>query len=80
MNTAGASTQQGGGTASLGDVLTRITSESNPQSLNAYLKTFAPKDVRETILASILPGSQDPLSVLDPQHNTLGCLYILYAV
>lgn len=31
----------------------------------------------ESILASVLPGGQDPLSVLDVQANTLGYLFIL---
>ena len=66
------------GLASLDDVLTHITTATNPNTLNHYLKSFAPKDVRETILASTLGSGQDPLTVLDPSRNTLGYLYILY--
>ena len=73
MAHAGAS---GHGLPSLDDVLTQIT--TNAQHLASYLKTFAPRDVRETILASTLGSGQDPLTVLDPQTNTLGFLYILY--
>ena len=76
MSTAG--TSQAGGSASLDDVLQQITTSNNPSTLNHYLKTFAPKESRDTILASTLSSGQDPLSVLDPQSNTLGYLYILY--
>ncbi|KAI0633148.1 hypothetical protein C8Q77DRAFT_1058791 [Trametes polyzona] len=78
MATAGTS-QTVGGLASLDDVLQHITTSSNPSTLHHYLKSFAPKDVRDTILASTLASGQDPLSVLDPQRNTLGYLYILSA-
>ncbi|KAM5541026.1 hypothetical protein V8D89_005337 [Ganoderma adspersum] len=74
MTHAGAS---GHGLPSLDDVLTQIT--TNAHNLASYLKTFAPRDVRETILASTLGSGQDPLAVLDPQTNTLGFLYILSA-
>ncbi|KAI9058652.1 hypothetical protein FKP32DRAFT_1596958 [Trametes sanguinea] len=77
MSAAG--TSQIGGNASLDDVLNQITTTNNLNSLNHYLKTFAPKESRDTILASILATGQDPLSVLDPQRNTLGYLYILSA-
>ncbi|KAI0698795.1 hypothetical protein C8Q76DRAFT_757488 [Earliella scabrosa] len=65
--------------ASLDDVLNHITTSNNPNSLHSYLKSFAPKDMRETILASTLGSGQDPLVVLDPSQNTLGYLYILSA-
>ncbi|CDO75711.1 hypothetical protein BN946_scf184493.g9 [Trametes cinnabarina] len=77
MNTAG--TSQTGGHASLDDVLNQITTTSSSSSLNQYLKSFAPKESRDTILASTLSSGQDPLSVLDPRSNTLGFLYILSA-
>ncbi|KAL7278794.1 hypothetical protein ACG7TL_007803 [Trametes sanguinea] len=77
MSAAG--TSQLGGPASLDDVLNQITTTNSPSSLNHYLRTFAPKESRDTILASILASGQDPLSVLDPQRNTLGYLYILSA-
>ncbi|KAH9886665.1 hypothetical protein C8Q73DRAFT_714825 [Cubamyces lactineus] len=77
MSTAG--TSQASGNASLDDVLQQITTSNNPSALNHYLKTFAPKESRDTILASTLSSGQDPLSVLDPQSNTLGYLYILSA-
>ena len=73
MSAAGVS---GHGLPSLDDVLTQITIHA--PNLSSYLKTFAPKEVRETILASTLGSGQDPLSVLDPHRNTLGYLYILY--
>lgn len=66
------------GLASLDDVLTHVTTTTNPSSLNLYLKSFAPKEVRDSILASLLGSGQDPLTVLDPERNTLGYLYILY--
>ena len=65
------------GLASLDDVIQHITTSSNPQNLKSYLNSFAPKESRETILASTLGSGQDPLSVLDPAINTLGFLYIL---
>ncbi|KAI6145726.1 hypothetical protein EDD17DRAFT_1790871 [Pisolithus thermaeus] len=36
------------------------------------------KEVREVVLASMLPEGQDPLTILDIQANTLGILYILF--
>ncbi|KAI0350548.1 hypothetical protein OH77DRAFT_1463574 [Trametes cingulata] len=78
MTTAGSS-QGAGGLASLDDVFNQITSTSSPGSLHHYLKSFAPKEVRDTILASTLSSGQDPLAILDPQRNTLGFLYILSA-
>ncbi|KAI1791382.1 hypothetical protein LXA43DRAFT_1011288 [Ganoderma leucocontextum] len=74
MSHAGAS---GHGLPSLDDVLTQITTHS--PNLASYLRSFAPREVRETILASTLGSGQDPLTVLDPQRNTLGFLYILSA-
>ena len=62
---------------SLINVITAITTADSPSQLNHQLKTFAPKEVRDVILASLLPDGQDPLSVLDIQANTLGILHIL---
>ena len=79
MNVAGSSTQLSG-SSSLDDVLNRITTSDNLSSLNGFLKSFTPKESRETILSSTLGSGQDPLDVLDPQRNTLGYLYILYVL
>lgn len=64
---------------SLDRVLTEITSTSNIHTLNQALRSFAPKDVRESVLSSLLPGGQDPLNSLDIQRDTLGVLFILSA-
>ncbi|EIW56333.1 uncharacterized protein TRAVEDRAFT_127525 [Trametes versicolor FP-101664 SS1] len=78
MNAAGSS-QTTGGFASLDDVLHQLTTSTNLNNLHHYLKSFAPKESRDIILASTLSSGQDPLSVLDPQRNTLGYLYIISA-
>lgn len=65
------------GNVSLNNVLTAITTATSPSQLNHNLKSFAPKEVREVVLASLLSDGQDPLTVLDIQVNTLGILYIL---
>ncbi|KAI0820144.1 hypothetical protein BC628DRAFT_1399117 [Trametes gibbosa] len=78
MSAAGTS-QTTSGLASLDDVLQQITTSTNPNTLHHYLKSFAPKEVRDVILASTLSSGQDPLSALDPERNTLGFLYILSA-
>ncbi|KAG1765979.1 hypothetical protein EV702DRAFT_1151036 [Suillus placidus] len=64
---------------SLGSIVTTITSASSPSQLNQYLRSCASKDVREVLLASILPGNQDPLTLLNVRDHTLGMLYILSA-
>ncbi|KAH7919829.1 hypothetical protein BV22DRAFT_1183035 [Leucogyrophana mollusca] len=64
---------------SLDLVIANITSATNASQLNSWLRGFAPKDIRETILSSFLGSGQDPLSVLDIRANTLGVLYILSA-
>ena len=61
----------------LDSLLTQITTSDNPAALNHVLKNFAPKDVRDTILASTLSDGGDPLTVLDVVQNTIGVLYIL---
>lgn len=68
------------GLPSLDDLFQHITTNNNPTSLNSYLKSFAPKDIRETILSGTLGSGQDPLTILDPSINTLGYLYILYVL
>ncbi|OJA15889.1 hypothetical protein AZE42_09699 [Rhizopogon vesiculosus] len=65
--------------ASLASIVTTITSTSNPFHLNQYLRNCASREVREALLSSILPGSQDPLNLLNARNNTLGMLYILSA-
>ncbi|KAF8438901.1 hypothetical protein L210DRAFT_3403119 [Boletus edulis BED1] len=64
---------------SLVNIVTAITTDVPPWQLNQHLKTFAPKEVRDVVLASLLPDGQDPLGVLDIQANTLGILHILAA-
>lgn len=71
----GASSSQG--TYTLERILSDITATTHIHALNQTLRGCAPKDVREPMLASMLPGGQDPLTVLDIQRNTLGVLYIL---
>jgi COP9 signalosome complex subunit 3 len=66
-------------TPSLESLIQHITAPgANPASLAHTLRTFAPLEVREVILASLLPGPQDPLALLDPSVNTVGLLFILY--
>ncbi|KAI0772311.1 hypothetical protein BD413DRAFT_544080 [Trametes elegans] len=79
MSAAGSTQPAASTLASLEDVLQHITTNNNPSVLNHYLKSFAPKEVRDTILASTLSNAEDPLLALDPQENTLGFLYILSA-
>ncbi|KAF9220827.1 hypothetical protein BS17DRAFT_680653, partial [Gyrodon lividus] len=67
------------GNVSPSHVVFAITTAISPSQLNQYLKNFSPKEVREVVLASLLPDGQDPLGVLDMQANTLGILYILSA-
>ncbi|TFK47638.1 hypothetical protein OE88DRAFT_782487 [Heliocybe sulcata] len=64
---------------SLEALIAQITSHNDPQALNHMLRTFAPKEVKETILGSLLPGGADPLQALDVEVNTLGILYLLSA-
>lgn len=64
---------------SLGSIVATITSAPSPAHLNQYLRSCASKDVREVLLSSILPGSQDPLTLLNARDHTLGMLYILSA-
>ena len=65
------------GPMSLDTILNQITTSNNPAALNHTLRNAIPKESRDTILASALPGAQDPLSVLDMRQNTIGVLYIM---
>ncbi|EDR06883.1 uncharacterized protein LACBIDRAFT_294631 [Laccaria bicolor S238N-H82] len=68
-----------GDLTSIDQVVHQITTANSIPALNATLRNGLPKDTRDHILASVLPGGQDPLSVLDVKENTLGVLYILTA-
>ena len=63
--------------ATLDQIFQDITTSNDQKVLHERLKHFTPKDARDAILASTLSSGQDPLSVLDPERNTIGCLYIL---
>ena len=63
--------------STLEDVVTAATTINDPAVLASALKTFLKRDVAEHLLASSLPNDVDPLSVLNPNANTLGYLYIL---
>lgn len=64
---------------SLEGLVTLVTSpgDKSPNTIAHALHTLSKRDVGETILASLLPGNQDPLNGLDPYVHTLGYLYIL---
>lgn len=64
-------------TPSLETLVLDITQSNSPSALNQRLKAFGVRETREPILASLLPGGQDPLSLLDVHRNTLGYLYLL---
>ena len=62
--------------ATLEEILTRCanaTTANDIQSLSTYLKASA----KDTVLASLAQGGQEPLTLLDPGINTLGYIYIL---
>ncbi|KIM86905.1 hypothetical protein PILCRDRAFT_815352 [Piloderma croceum F 1598] len=63
----------------LDNIFSDIITSNHPIALNHTLRNCAPKDIRDTILASTLSNGQDPLSVLDVRSNTIGILYILSA-
>ncbi|THH22530.1 hypothetical protein EUX98_g8166 [Antrodiella citrinella] len=63
----------------LDQIFTDITTIDDPKTLNDKFKSFTLKETRDTILSSMLGGGQDPLSILDPERNTIGFLYILVA-
>ena len=58
---------------SIEQLMQLLLSDHVPSQLNQTLKNVA----KEPVLLSLLPGGQDPLDLLQPQTNTLGCLYIL---
>jgi len=62
---------------SLDVVVVEITNANNYSQLSHSLRTFAPNDVRDTILSGPLTNGQDPLTVLDIAQHTIGVLYIL---
>lgn len=64
---------------SLDVVVVEITNSNNYSQLSHSLRTFAPNEVRDNILAGPLTNGQDPLTVLDIAQHTIGVLYILYA-
>ncbi|KAF8644186.1 hypothetical protein AX16_008636 [Volvariella volvacea WC 439] len=64
---------------SLDTIVHQITTSNSPLALNHTLKSNLPRDTRDTILASLLPGNTDPLTLLDPVLNSLGYLWILSA-
>ena len=66
-----------GDLTSIDQVVHLIMTANSIPALNLTLRNGLPKDTRDHILASVLPGGQDPLSVLDVKANTLGVLYIL---
>jgi len=63
----------------LDQILQDTTTTDDARVLNEKFRSFTPKEARDSILASTLSSGQDPLSVLDPEKNTIGCLYILVA-
>jgi len=65
--------------ADLESIVADITTSTSPSQLLNRLRAVVKREVGETILASVLPGGQDPLTVLDPQANTLGFLFLLCA-
>lgn len=62
---------------SLNDVLAYVQSDPPPNLLAHHLRTFAKRDVGETILASVNAEGHDPLNLLHPQTHSLGLLFIL---
>ena len=64
----------------LDNIFSDIITSNNSIALNHTLRNCAPKDIRDTILASTLSNGQDPLSVLDVTRNTIGILYILWVI
>ncbi|KAG8895655.1 hypothetical protein FRB99_000397 [Tulasnella sp. 403] len=64
--------------SSLNDIVNLVHNPSStPTAIAPQLKTFAKRDVAETIFASFGADGQDPLTVLHPQMHTLGALYLL---
>lgn len=61
----------------LEEVISASTTINDHGKLAAALRAFMKRDVAESILASTLPNDIDPFTVLNPNENTLGYLYIL---
>lgn len=76
---ASSSQAEGSGQAtSITNALNEITNSNDIDTLSSYLSNLGGrKEVRETVLSSLLEGGQDPLAALDPQVHTLAYLYIL---
>jgi hypothetical protein len=63
--------------ADLATLVQHITGATSAAALAQTLRTFAPDEHRELVLAGMLPGMQDPLALLNIEANTLGVLFIL---
>lgn len=65
---------------SLEGIVTQITSSTSPAALADLLRAFSNnrEGERELILASSLPGGQEPLELLDVKKDTVGWAFILY--
>jgi hypothetical protein len=61
----------------LEEVIAASTTTSDHGKLATALRAFMKRDVAESILASTLPNDVDPFTVLNPNENTLGYLYVL---
>jgi COP9 signalosome complex subunit 3 len=61
----------------LEEVISASTTTNDHGKLAAALRTFMKRDGAESILASNLPPDVDPFTVLNPNENTLGYLYVL---
>ena len=63
---------------SIASTVVEITNATDIETLSNYLSNFGGrKEIRETVLSSLLEGGQEPLAALNPQAHTLGYLYIL---
>ena len=65
------------GPMSLDTIINQITTANSPATLNHTLHNGLPKESHDAILKSTLPGTQDPLSILDMCQNTISMLYIM---
>jgi COP9 signalosome complex subunit 3 len=61
----------------LEEVISASTTTNDYGKLASALRAFMKRDVAESILASTLPNDIDPFTVLNPNENTLGYLYVL---
>lgn len=69
-------------TSTITDLATIVQHITNVQPGNYgplahTLKVFSADEQRDSLLGGLLPGTQDPLTLLNPRINTLGYLYIL---